>query len=251
MRRRGRALSGLIAVALAFAIPAVSVSPAAAAGPPKFPGASWTKALGPTHLSSPVIADVNGDGHPDVVTADLSGMLHVLDGRNGRDLPGWPQPVQVVPGQTVAVESSPTVADLDNNGRKEIIVGAGTIDIPGQQGGVVAFNANGSVRWRIRTQTVAGQNGVVGTPAVGDVNGDGFPDVVFGSFDHRIYVVEPLRAGASRLPVRHASTRSGTRPALYDEAHHRSHGHLPRGRREPGWSVWSRRRGPASCARSV
>jgi hypothetical protein len=113
----------------------------------------------------------------------------VLDGRTGRDLRGWPQPIQVIPGQSVASESSPTVADLDHNGRKEIIIGAGSIDVPGQQGGVVAFNANGSVRWRIRTATVAGENGVVSTPAVGDVDGDGFPDVVFGSFDHHIYAV--------------------------------------------------------------
>ena len=149
--RTSRVVAGLVAVAVGIAIPAVGVAPASeAAGLPRFPGASWTKPLGPTHLSSPVIADVNGDGHLDVVTADLSGMLHVLDGRTGRDLPGWPQPVQVIPGQTVAVESSPTVADLDNNGHKEIIVGAGTIDIPGQQGGVVAFNANGTVRWRIK-----------------------------------------------------------------------------------------------------
>ena len=216
-RRRGRALSALIAAALAFSIPAVSVSPAAAAGPPKFPGASWTKALGPTHLSSPVIADVNGDGYLDVVTADLSGMLHVLDGRTGRDLPGWPQPVQVVPGQTVAVESSPTVADLDNNGRKEIIVGAGTIDISGQQGGVVAFNANGSVRWRIRTGTVAGESGVVGTPAVGDVNGDGFPDVVVGSFDHKVYVVNRFGQALPGFPFDTLDTVWDS-PALYDEA---------------------------------
>jgi hypothetical protein len=84
---------------------------------PRFPGASWNRAIGPTHLSSPVIADVNRDGHPDIVTADLSGWVHVLDGRNGRDLGGWPQPVQVIPGQTVAVESSPTVVDLAHNGR--------------------------------------------------------------------------------------------------------------------------------------
>jgi hypothetical protein len=199
---------------IAVAIPAFGITPADAA-PAKFPGTSWAKAIGPTHLSSPVIADVNGDGHLDVLTADLSGVLHVLDGRTGRDLPGWPQPVQVVPGQTVAVESSPTVADLDHSGHNEIIVGAGSIDVPGQQGGVVAFNANGSVRWRIRTMTVAGENGVVGTPAVGDVNGDGFPDVVFGSFDHRIYVVDRNGNALPGFPMDTLDTIWDS-PALYD-----------------------------------
>jgi hypothetical protein len=145
-------------------------------------------------------------------------MLHVLSGATGLDLPGWPQRVQVSPGQTVAVESTPTVADLDNNGRKEIIVGAGSIDIGGQQGGVVAFNANGSVRWRIRTQTVAGQNGVVSTPAVGDVNGDGFPDVVFGSFDHHIYVVNRHGVALPGFPMDTLDTIWDS-PALYDSGH--------------------------------
>ncbi len=63
----------------------------------------------------------------------------MLDGRNGSDLRGWPRPVQVNPGQTVAVESSPTVADLDGDGRKEIIVGAGSLEVHDQQGGVVVF----------------------------------------------------------------------------------------------------------------
>ena len=207
-------LSVLVATAIAVGVPAVSITPAGAAAP-AFPGAAWAKALGPTHLSSPVIADVNGDGRPDVITADLSGVLHVLSGRTGRDLPGWPQRVQVIPGQTVAVESSPTVADLDHNGSNEIIVGAGTIDIAGQQGGVVAFNRNGSVRFRIRTMTVAGQSGVVGTPAVGDVNGDGSPDVVFGSFDHRIYAVDRLGRSLRGFPMDPLDTIWDS-PALYD-----------------------------------
>ena len=207
----------MLAAAIGLAVPAIGVAPAVAAGPPKFPSAAWSTTIGPTHLSSPVIADVNGDGHPDVVTADLSGELHVLDGRTGRDLAGWPQPVQVVPGETVAVESSPTVASLDNNDRKEIIVGAGSIDLPGQQGGVVAFNADGSVRWRIRTGTVQGESGVVGTPAVGDVDGDGFPDVVFGSFDHHIYAINRNGQALRGFPFDSLDTIWDS-PALYDEA---------------------------------
>ena len=88
MRAHRRVLLGLLAAMLGVVVPAVAVAPTGAAGSPKFPGAAWATTIGPTHLSSPVIADVNGDGHLDVVTADLSGMLHVLDGRNGRDLPG-------------------------------------------------------------------------------------------------------------------------------------------------------------------
>jgi hypothetical protein len=128
---------------------------------------------------------VNGDGIPDVVTADLSGWVHVLDGRTGRDLPGWPEPVQPRPGVTTAVESSPTVADLDRNGQKEIIIGAGSLNVPNQPGGLVVFNANGTIRWRMQTLDVANVwtggppdgfgDPVVSTPAVGDVDGDCFP----------------------------------------------------------------------------
>jgi hypothetical protein len=208
----------LIATALAVAVPLVGNAPASAAGPANFPGAAWSKTLGPTHLSSPVIADVNGDGHLDVLTTDLSGWLHVVDGRNGQELPGWPQPVQPRAGSTAAVESSPTVADLDRNGHKEIIVGAGSLEVGGQQGGVVAFNANGSVRFRIQTMTIAGQNAVQGTPAVGDVNGDGYPDIVFGSFDHRIYALDRFGNFLPGFPIDSLDTIWDS-PALFDEAH--------------------------------
>ena len=152
------------------------------------------------------------------MTSDLSGMLHVLDGRTGRDLPGWPQPIQIIPGQTVAVRVEPDGRRSTATGKMTIIVGAGSLNVPGQQGGVEAFNANGTLRWRIRTQTVAGENGVVGTPAVGDVNGDGHPDVVFGSSDHGIYAVNRFGQALPGFPYNSLDTIWDS-PALYDEAH--------------------------------
>jgi hypothetical protein len=217
--RARRVSVALLATALAIAFFDAALStPADAAGPPKFPGAAWTKAVGPTHLSSPVISDINGDGHLDIVTADLSGVVHVVDGRNGHELPGWPQLVQPTAGNTAAVESSPTVADLDHNGRREIIVGAGSLEVPGQQGGVVAFNANGSVRFRFQTMTAAGESAVQGTPAVGDVNGDGFADIVFGSFDHRIYALNRFGGRLPGFPMDSLDTIWDS-PALYDSGH--------------------------------
>jgi outer membrane protein assembly factor BamB len=213
--RRDRIVAGLLAAALAVAVPVVEHQAPAGAAPPEFSRAAWNRTIGPTHLSSPVVADVNRDGHADVVTADLSGWVHVLDGRNGNDLRGWPRAVQVNPGQTVAVESTPTVADLDGDGRKEIIVGAGSLERRGQQGGVVVFRGNGTVRWRVRTMTVENQSGVISTPAVGDVNGDGRREVVFGSWDHRLYVVDRSGHALPGFPMDTLDTIWSS-PALYD-----------------------------------
>jgi hypothetical protein len=213
--RRDRIVAGLLAGALAIAVPVVERPPNAAAAQPEFPRAAWNRSIGPTHLSSPVVADVNLDGHPDIVTADLSGWVHVLDGRTGGDLRGWPRPVQVNPGQTVAVEASPTVADLDKDGRKEIIVGAGSLERRGQQGGVVVFRGNGTVRWRVKTMTIENQSGVITTPAVGDVNGDGVREVVFGSWDHRLYVVNRSGHALPGFPMDTLDTLWSS-PALYD-----------------------------------
>ena len=52
-------------------------------------------------------------------------------------------------------DSSPTVADLDNDGKKEIIVAVGSTWVNNQQGGLVVFNNTGTVRWRYKATTTA------------------------------------------------------------------------------------------------
>jgi MYXO-CTERM domain-containing protein len=71
--------------------------------------------------SSPVVGDVDGDGRPDVVfttqfPADTSnGFLHVY-GADGVSHPRFPKALKIGPGAT------PAIADIDLDGRNEIVV---------------------------------------------------------------------------------------------------------------------------------
>ena len=181
--------------------------------------AAWTDHWsGWDRSSSPTIADVNGDGKPEIVIGHQSGLLHVIDGGNGRDIAGWPQQAGA------AIDSTPAVGDLFNNGHREIVVGVGSTWAPNQQGGVVVFDSDGRVHCRFRTLDYgniwanrAGPDGyadaVFSSPAIGDVNGDGYPDIVFGAFDLHVHAIDRDCHEIMRDDVEDSVWSS---PALYD-----------------------------------
>jgi hypothetical protein len=220
--RRTRILTALLIV-IATGI-GLAPAPAEAAAAPSL---VWGETLniGWDRSSSPTIADITGDGVPEILWGSQDGHVRVYDA-NGRGVPHWPQPVVVRGGGVTAVDGTIAVADLDNDGTVEIIVPAGSTWKQNQAGGVVVFRPDGSVRCRYETRdygniwtNTAGADGypdgVFSSPAIGDVDGDTRPDIVFGGFDLHVHALNGNCQELAGFPY-NVEDSVWSSPALYD-----------------------------------
>jgi hypothetical protein len=114
--------------------------------------------------ASVALADLDGDGDLEVLAADSStGTLFCLDGA------GKVQWKHKLPNST---DSPPAVADLDNNGHPDIVVG--TMMLANSKGRVLSLDARTmKVKW---TAEVPGH--VQSEPALVDLNEDGVLDAI-------------------------------------------------------------------------
>ncbi len=177
-------------------------------------------------VSTPAIGDVDGDGKNEVVIASLDEHIYVVDGATGANKIGWP----VWAGDTIY--SSPALADLDGDGKLEVIVGVdahflvggeppGVIVPPSPNGGfLLALNSNGAL---LPGFPIWHDQVIASAPVVGDIDGDGRPEIVFGtgSFysvpqsSHLVYAVHCDGSTVTGWPVG-VDGQVMTAPALGD-----------------------------------
>lgn len=147
-------------------------------------------------LAAPAVADLDGDGRPEIVFASWAGTIYVVD-RGGNALPGWPRRLPLVPscphdpsaqqpercmdllrGYARGTYSAPVVADMDKDGRPEIILG-------GFDGRIWVFRSDGEVMSGFPVDLVSPKSDspsrIMATPTVADLNGDGVPEIISGS----------------------------------------------------------------------
>jgi len=146
---------------------------------------------GGVSFSFPVAADLglSTDGTKSIVFGTVQGELWVIR-KEGNGIWGVAPGFPVLVGSFIG--SSPTVGDLTGNGVADIVVGHGDPATAGP-GGVKAYRANGTLLWQVASQdTLSGEgpDPVLGTPAIGDIDNDERNEVIWGAFDHHLYVVD-------------------------------------------------------------
>jgi len=130
-------------------------------------------------MCSPTIADLDNDGLKEIVYVSEEDSLRVVR-QNGTRYPGFPRYFRSQSTNGDVTCPSPAVGDFDNDGRLEIVA-------------VEVFGATSSSVHVVDTDVAGGTSGQTmsgwpravpgnseSSPVVGDLDGDHYPDVVFG-----------------------------------------------------------------------
>lgn len=129
----------------------------------------WPKAISSSNAqsySSPVLADLNGDGKKDIIVGGGDGKLYAYQ-KDGSQLAGFP----VSFSDALSFYVGPNVDDLNNDGNPEILAQVVTTAYTYK---LYIVKGDGTLYPGWPTTSIMG----AGTPTVADLDGDGSKDIV-------------------------------------------------------------------------
>ncbi len=152
--------------------------------------------------SPPTVADLDGDGKPEILHGEFGGYVVCLHGADGSvawelavDTDSW-------------IQTAPSIADLDGDGRPDFVVATWNA-VNRNANKVYAFR--GSDRHLLWAHAL---NDVVyhGT-AVGDLDQDGIPELLIGCYNDTLYCLNG-RTGATKWTYSVGNNFAATSPAI-------------------------------------
>ena len=207
------------------------------------PQGAWSKVLnlGPIRDVSVALYDIDGDGKDEIFV----GTSKALDQQMNEVRPAglavlnsdgslkWTVSFPAIEGpdsqtgklySTTSVTTAPAFADINGDGSIDIVVGVGgdsfgdagsnVVGQPGDKGGIYALDKNGNILWFHQSKDMIGgatntgdgrPDGVYGSPVVFDIDGDGVREVIVGSWDQSLWVLDG-RNGAVEKEIHLADT---------------------------------------------
>ncbi|MEW5767090.1 MAG: FG-GAP-like repeat-containing protein [bacterium] len=141
--------------------------------------------LGTEIISSPSLGDINLDGRPDVVVCSNTSRFYVVDGSTGKLI----EKSDILSG---VAGCSPAVTDIDMDGRLDIVVTSEEDD------GTVYFRLS---KTRQDLYRISIGSKMLGSPAIANMDADGWPEVIIGANDGKIYIIDPVKETIESVDV--------------------------------------------------
>jgi len=124
----------------------------------------WKSKLAGRIYTSPLVCDLLPSPGLEIVVCDSERRQVVCISAQGKQLWSFGE------GFTARLTSTPSAADLDGDGRLEIVAAGGG-------GNLVCLRGDGSLAWRTKTDGEVDWS----APVISDLNGDGSPEIILGS----------------------------------------------------------------------
>ena len=150
----------------------------------------------------PAVTDMDGDGNVEIAVntnyvSIYNGSTVLLD-HEGAIMPGWP-----VSYNNNSMSCSPVMADVTGDGQLEVVAVERRLPTPIQTA-LHVLNMSGepaTADWPVVFDGIPAV-----TPAVGDIDSDGSPDIVFATSNSFLYAVDNTGALHENYPVSHENS---------------------------------------------
>jgi hypothetical protein len=166
----------------------------------------WPRTFTERFNAAPAIGDIDADGSLDIAVPCRDGFLYALRA-DATNLSGWPRPLE---NFWNALTPSVALADFDRDGKLDLVVPS--TGHTSDQGKLWVFDWQGNVRpgWPVDVRTSAETS-----PVVGDLNGDGMPEIVYGGESATLYALTANGATLPGFPIRLGAEARAT-PCITD-----------------------------------